>query len=63
LKGGANMEKEKTEKEKILKNEVEELNAPKLQIDGIEEFEDRLEMSKVSVKNLGKMCSIWLFGA
>lgn len=45
------------EKEKILKNEVKELNAPKLQIDGIEEFEDRLEMAK-----LPNMCGWSWFG-
>ena len=47
------------EKEKILKNEIEELNAPKLQIDGIEEFEDRLEMAKA---NLPNMCGWSWFG-
>lgn len=39
-----------------LKNEIEELNAPKLKVDGVEEYEDRIEMK------LGKMCSMWLFG-
>jgi hypothetical protein len=48
------------EKEKIFNNQIEELNAPKLQIDGIEEFEDRLAMG--TAKLTPKWCASFIMG-
>lgn len=43
---------------------VESLNAPKLEIEGIEEFEKRAELGWGKVGNgyTSNMCSSWLYG-